>query len=93
MSKVQLRQVASLGIILTSRQMAGVLNGIAGRVLARAQQDPNPEYTASLRSKLWYSRGGGKVAPRLVAQVGASPIIGPPIEAKRATLTRALRGG
>ena len=91
MAKIKLKQVKSLSVILTSSEIEGELEKIMGRVMDSASRDPNPEYVASLRSQIFYSKGGGRVADRKVGQVGAKPGLGNVVEARRGTLAKALR--
>lgn len=80
------RQTGSLDQMLRSPEIVAVLEGIGSQVLAGAQSDPNPEYVASLRMQVFQGRS------RSTVQVGAAPIIGMAVEAKRGTLARALGG-
>jgi hypothetical protein len=73
--------------VMKSRKLGAELEKIGEKVLEAARQDPNPEYVASLRMEQHVSSGAmGRVSVR----VGARPIIGSAIEAKRGTLQRAL---
>ena len=77
----------AIGRVMKSRKLGEQLEKIARPVLEAAQEDPNPEYVASLRMKQFVSSGrGGRVS----VQIGAAPIIGERVEAKRGTLARAL---
>ena len=78
------KQIRALDEMLKSPQITAVLEGIGEQVLAAAQTDPNPAYVASLRLQVFES------SSRNTVQVGAAPIIGMAIEAKRGTLARAL---
>jgi hypothetical protein len=73
--------------IAKSDQLEGVLMGLAEPVLAAAQDDPNPDYVASLRLRAF--RSGGRRG-RVSANVTAAPNIGAAVEAKRGTLGRAI---
>ena len=67
--------------------IAAKLEPMADEVLAAAKRDPNEEYTKTLR-KGTFVTGGPQ--GRIGWQVGAAPIIGSRVEAKRGTLQRAL---
>lgn len=83
MGKVKFKQIRTLDEIMTSRELANILEGLGSQVLAAAQSDPNPTYVASLDMHTFYS-------DRVSVQVGASPAFGKAVEAKRGTLARAL---
>ena len=89
MAKVTFRDSPGqpLGKIARSDALAEQLEDIAEPVLAAAKRDPNPEYTKTLSMHRFYSRGR---SGRVSVQVGAAPIIGSRVEAKRGTLQRAL---
>lgn len=70
-----------------SPELAAALEPIANEVLAGAQSDPNEEYVKTLRKKLFISFGR---RGRVSWQVGAAPVIGERVEAKRGTMARAL---
>ena len=78
------RQIRPLTEMLKSPEITAVLVDIGEQVLAAAESDPNPTYVASLRLQMFES------ASRNTVQVGAAPIIGMAVEAKRGTLARAL---
>lgn len=63
------------------------LEPIADEIMSEAQQDPNKEFVASLRKRMFVSSG-----PRGRAswQVGAHPIIGARVEAKRGVFHRIM---
>lgn len=91
MAKVTIKEspqgFAALGRIMKSDEIAEQLEAIAEPVLEAAKRDPNERYVATLRMKRFYSRGrGGRVS----IQIGAAPLIGSRVEAKRGTLARAL---
>lgn len=73
--------------IALSTELESVLMGLAAPVLAAAQNDPNPEYVASLRLRAF--RSGGSRG-RVTANITAAPYIGAAVEAKRGTLGRAI---
>ena len=78
------RQVRSITEMLKSPEILARLEEIGSKVLSAAKSDPNPTYVASLRMNTFESRS------RVSVQVGAAPIIGMAVEAKRGTLARAL---
>lgn len=78
------KQVRALDDMLKSPELEAVLVGIGERVLSGASRDPNPVYVDSLELQVFQSKS------RVSVQVGAAPIIGRAVEAKRGTLARAL---
>lgn len=74
--------------LMHSDEVAGALEKVAGPVFEQAQQDPNDYYRATLWMRRFHSRGR---RGRVVIQIGAAPIIGGRVEAKRGTLARAIR--
>lgn len=84
----KLKQLQSLGVILDSPEMAQKVERIVGEVLANTS-DPNPKFMASLRTQLFHTRSNRGVR-RVVGQVGAEPVLGGRVEAKRGPLARAL---
>lgn len=77
----------ALGRVMKSDRLAEQLEAIAEPVLEAARQDPNAAYVASLQMRRFVSSGrGGRVS----IQIGAHPVIGARVEAKRGTLQRAL---
>lgn len=77
----------AIGRVMKSRKLGDQLEAIARPVLEAAHEDPNEEYVASLRMKQFVSSGpGGRVS----IQIGAAPVLGSRVEAKRGTLQRAL---
>lgn len=80
------RQISPLTEMMKSPEIVAVLQGIGEQVLAAAKTDPNPAYVASLEMQTFDTRDRTRV------QVGAAPIIGMAVEAKRGTLARALGG-
>lgn len=77
----------ALAKIAQSDELAEQLEGIASPVLAAARRDSNKAYVASLRMRRFHSRGR---QGRVSIQIGAHPVIGSRVEAKRGTLQRAL---
>lgn len=77
----------SLSRLMKSSVLGDQLQKIAQPVLNAAREDPNEEYVASLRMHRFTSRGR---AGRVSIQIGAHPVIGARVEAKRGTLARAL---
>jgi len=78
------RQIRSIDVILKSPKLQAILEDIGGQILDAAKSDPNPAYVDSLDMHTFTSRS------RVTVQVGAAPIIGMRVEAKRGTLARAL---
>lgn len=77
----------AIGRVMKSRKLGDQLEAIARPVLEAAREDPNPAYVASLRMRQFVSSGrGGRVS----VQIGAAPVLGSRVEAKRGTLARAL---
>lgn len=87
MAKLKIKRLRSLGDIMTSGEMVGILQGLASRVAANVS-DPNPAVAETLRTQIFVS-GGGRAAPRAVAQVGMAPYLRG-VEAKRGPMARAL---
>lgn len=81
---MKFKQIRKLDEMLKSPEIVAVLEGIGEQILAAAQSDPNPVYVASLRMQTFETKDRAHV------QVGAAPIIGMAVEAKRGTLARAL---
>jgi hypothetical protein len=73
--------------VMKSRKLGAELEKIGEKVLEAARQDPNPEYVASLEMRQFVSSGS---RGRVSVQIGAHPVIGSRVEAKRGTLQRAL---
>lgn len=67
--------------------IAAQLEPFADAIMDAAMQDPNDEYTSTLEKKTFVSAGPGG---RISWQIGAAPLIGARVEAKRGTLQRAL---
>lgn len=89
MSKVTFKPANrdALSRVAKSDKLGDQLEKIARPVLEAAKGDPNETYVASLRMRRFVSRGrNGRVS----IQIGAAPIIGSRVEAKRGTLQRAL---
>ncbi len=87
MAKVTIRLTGNLDRVATSSALGDQLEALARPVLEAARNDPNPAYVASLRMHRFTSHGrGGRVS----IQIGAHPVIGSRVEAKRGTLARAL---
>lgn len=87
MARVRIQQTGSLERVAKSDQLGDQLEAIARPVLEAAKRDPNEEYVASLQMRRYVSPGrDGRVS----IQIGAHPVIGSRVEAKRGTLSRAL---
>lgn len=80
----KLRQIRSISEIMLSSEMEEILTGLGQKVLAAAASDPNPVYVDSLDLHTFRSNS------RVSVQVGAAPMIGTAVEAKRGTLAKAL---
>lgn len=63
------------------------LEPIADQILSQAQQDPNEAFVKSLRKKMFVSSGR---KGRVSWQIGAHPVIGARVEAKRGTFHRIM---
>lgn len=89
MAKVNFKQGSpgALTRVAKSDALASQLEKIAAPVYAAARRDPNPDYVASVRMRRFVSRGR---AGRVSIQIGAHPVIGARVEAKRGTLARAM---
>lgn len=74
--------------LMQSDEVAEALEEVAEPVYREALRDPNDYYRSTLRMRRFHSRGR---AGRVVIQIGAAPIIGGRVEAKRGTLARAIR--
>jgi hypothetical protein len=83
----RIKRLRSIGDILTSSEMVNILEGITGSIAANVS-DPNPAVRATLRTKIFMSRGG-RAADRAVGQVGIAPYLRG-VEAKRGPLARAV---
>jgi hypothetical protein len=87
MARVKIKTTGNLSKLAKSAELGDDLEQIAAPILRAAQSDPNPAYVASLRMRRFIS--GGR-SGRVSIQVGANPVIGARVEAKRGTLSRAL---
>lgn len=67
--------------------IASKLEPFADQVMDSAKQDPNDEYTKTLRKRIFVTGGP---QGRISWQIGAAPTIGARVEVKRGTLARAL---
>jgi hypothetical protein len=86
-AKVTFKQTGSLERVAKSDELGDQLEAIAAPALRSAQRDPNAAYVASLRMRRFVSRGR---EGRVSIQIGADPVLGSRVEAKRGTLARAL---
>lgn len=84
---IRLKRVRTLGDIMTSGGMAGIVSGLASEI-ARNVSDPDPRVRATLRTQVFTERGG-RGAARVIGQVGIAPYLRS-VEAKRGALHRAL---
>jgi hypothetical protein len=78
----------NFGLIAHSEELGDALEAVAAPVLEQARRDTNAYYVATLRMKRFHTSGR---RGRVVIQIGAAPIIGGRVEAKRGTLARAIR--
>lgn len=87
MARVRIVQTGSLDKVAKSDALGDQLEGIARPVLEAARRDPSEAYVASLEMRRFVTRGR---EGRVSIQIGAHPVIGSRVEAKRGTLARAL---
>ena len=87
MAKVRIKQTGNLEKVAKSDKLADQLEAISEPVWQAVNRDPNPEYVASLRRRRFTSRGR---EGRVSIQIGAHPVLGARVEAKRGTMARAL---
>jgi|GEM_PF-1332408 len=85
--KTNANSYKALSNVMKSRKLGALLEEIAQPIMDEAKRDPNPTYVASLRMYQHVSSGS---AGRVSVRIGAAPIIGSRVEAKRGTLARAL---
>jgi len=81
------RGYAALAKVMKSKALGDQLEDIARPVFEAAKSDPNEAYVASLEMRQFVSSGA---KGRVSVQIGAHPVIGSRVEAKRGTLARAL---
>lgn len=86
-AKVTIKGGFPIAKIAKSAEIARALEPIADDVLSIVSQDPNEAFTASLRKQMFRTSGRGA---RVSWQVGAAPIVGSRVEAKRGPFARAL---
>ena len=86
-AKVTIKGKLPLAKIAVSGQMLAQLEPFAKRIYDGVRQDSNETFVASVRMRAFKS--GGKL-PRVSWQVGAAPIIGRRIEAKRGVFARVV---
>lgn len=87
MARVRFKAVGTLEAAAKSDALGDQLEAIAAPVLEAARRDSNEAYVASLRMRRFVS--GGRRG-RVSVQIGAHPVIGSRVEAKRGTLARAM---
>ncbi len=87
MTKVTIRQTGSLDKQAKSAALGDQLQAISEPVWDAAHNDTNDAYVASLRRRRFVSGGP---EGRISIQIGADPVLGSRVEAKRGTLARAL---
>lgn len=85
--KTNANSYKALGNVMKSRKLGATLEEIAQPIFDEVRRDPNPEYVKTLRMYQHVSQGP---AGRVSVRIGAAPIIGGRVEAKRGTLARAL---
>lgn len=69
--------------VMKSRRLEKQLRPFAEAVLEAASEDQNETYVSGLRMRVF-------LTDRVTFQIGAAPVIGQRVEAKRGTLARAL---
>lgn len=84
----KLQPLSTLGVILDSPEMAGIVSGIAQEIAGNIS-DSNAAFMASVRTQTFRTTSGRGVR-RVVGQVGAAPGVGSRVEAKRGPIARAL---
>lgn len=84
---IRLKRVRTLGDIMTSGGMVGIVNGITAEIAGNVN-DPDPRVRATLRRQVFIERGG-RGAARAVGQVGIAPYLRG-VEAARGPLHRAV---
>lgn len=87
MATVRIKGGLPIAKIAKSGEIAVQLEPIADQVLAVVLQDPNEEFTKTVRKRLF--RTSGRLG-RMSWQVGAAPQIGLRVEAKRGVFARAI---
>lgn len=87
MAKVTIRLTGSLEKQAKSSSLGDQLQTISEPVWDAAHADPNEAYVASLQRHRFVSGGP---EGRISIQIGADPVLGSRVEAKRGTLARAL---
>lgn len=85
-SRIRLR-ASGMRELLLSAEVAAELGRHAERVASAARRDPNPDYADSVRVTEHRSQGR---SARVSQRVGATPVFGMAVEAKRGTLARAV---
>lgn len=84
---IRLKRLRSIGDILASDDMRGIVGGLAERIAANVS-DPEPAVRDTLRTQVFVT-GGGRAARRAVGQVGIAPYLRG-VEAARGPLARAV---
>jgi hypothetical protein len=87
MAKVTIRQTGSLERVAKSSKLGDQLQAVSEPVWDAAHNDTNEVYVASLQRHRFVSGGP---EGRISIQIGADPVLGSRVEAKRGTLARAL---
>jgi len=87
MASNRLKRLRSIGDILASDEMVGIVRGLASDIASNVS-DPNPAVVATLRTQVFITTGG-RAARRAVGQVGIAPSLAG-VEAKRGPLARAV---
>lgn len=87
MAKVTIKGSLPIDKVAKSDELSDQLEPFADRVLSRLEDDPNKFFVSTLRKNKFVSRGR---RGRVSWQIGAQPIIGLRVEAKRGVFARAL---
>lgn len=87
MTKVTIKGSPPISKLAHSSELSAILHDIAVPVVEQVKQDPNEEYTKTVRFYEHHSHGPrGRVSWR----IGVAETIGLRVEAKRSTLRRAI---
>lgn len=86
-AKVTIRGNLPISRIAKSPELSNQLEPFAERIYNAARRDTNERFVATIRKRPFTSRGR---AGRVSWQVGAAPLIGRRVEAKRGVFARAV---
>lgn len=87
MARVTIKGNLPIGKIAKSGELLAQLEPFADRIGDAVRRDSNDVFVASIRKKPF--RSGGRLG-RVSWQVGAAPIVGRRVEAKRGVFARAI---